>query len=128
MGSGRLDQQYLLQKPAGRLIAAREFCLYLFGLRRRFVVHNDSMQPNLWPGDYLLVDPSAYQHRLPSPGDLVLATHPQDISTTIIKRVGHVLSSDVWLLSDNATRGQDSRHFGAVPLSVLLGKVTAIVS
>lgn len=111
----------------GRLRAVRECALWLLRLRTRHRVVNASMEPTASSGDFLLVDPDAYQRRNPSPGDLVIARHPWDDGLTITKRVRRVVDQRVELVSDNPVRGQDSREFGLVPLDRVCGQVTCIV-
>lgn len=111
----------------GWLLAAREFLNYLCRRRRRVVVVNKSMQPWLNPGDFLLVNPLAYSQREPMPGDIVVAYHPHHVAQMIVKRVGRISSDHIWLSSDNASLGQDSRQFGAVTGKSLVGKVTVLI-
>ncbi|NNF17564.1 MAG: nickel-type superoxide dismutase maturation protease [Gammaproteobacteria bacterium] len=111
----------------GRLVTAREFLCFVLGKRRRLKVVNNSMLPTARGGDYVLVDPAAYDTGLPAAGELVVATHPHG-RDTIIKRVAAVAGAKVWLSADNATAGQDSRHFGAIDRALLRGKVTAIIA
>jgi len=95
--------------------------------RKRFKVRNQSMQPTASDGDHLLVDTHAYSKAAPQVGDVVIAEHPEKKNLLITKRVAKVHTSTVSLISDNPTAGQDSRHFGALPATALLGRVTAIV-
>lgn len=84
------------------------------------------MVPTLLPGDFVLAQPSTYDKALPQPGELVLAKHPQT-QQTIVKRVRRQVGDDIWLSSDNQIAGNDSRHFGAISKSAVIGRVTAIV-
>ena len=84
------------------------------------------MLPDLAAGDEVLVDPRAYRRRAPSPGDVVLATHPTIADTLIVKRVARVEPDGrLYLLGDNPDRfaTTDSRHFGAVDPARVQGKV-----
>lgn len=113
---------------SGRLNVARECLLWLLRRRRRFKVVNDSMQPTARDGDYLVVDTHAYQSGQPQVGDVVLAYHPQQRDLVITKRVASVNSKNILeLASDNPSVGQDSRQFGPIPTSQVLGRVTAVV-
>lgn len=116
-----------LQTLSGRLHAVREVVLWAVRLRTRHRVINHSMQPAVEAGDYLLVNPGAYRRSLPQPGDMVLARHPIESDTTITKRVASISERGVELVSDNPDRGQDSRHFGPVPLPLLRGQVTCVI-
>jgi signal peptidase I len=76
-------------------------------------VFNESMLPTLAPGDRLLLG----YRRTPRPGDLVVARLPGGV--VAVKRAAERRTTVLgepgwWLLSDNAARGADSRHYGAV--------------
>ena len=83
---------------------------------RRFEIAQDSMRPNLAPGDEVVASDS----RQPAPGDVVVFTHPDRDGFWMIKRVVDppvpIDSDQVWVMSDNqeATRA-DSRSFGPLP-------------
>ncbi|NJN83665.1 MAG: nickel-type superoxide dismutase maturation protease [Caldilineaceae bacterium] len=85
-----------------------------------------SMLPTLRAGDEVFVDPRAYRHRLPQPGEIVVAWHPYQSDLKLIKRVATITADgDCFLASDNPAEGSDSRAFGAVPSQRLIGKVTS---
>ena len=97
-------------------------------LRRRYLIEviNRSMLPHLQPGDRFFVDPNAYRQARPQEGDLVVAIDPRQTDVKIIKRIGAVLRNERYFLSsDNPTEGTDSRTFGVVPLTHIVGKVTS---
>jgi nickel-type superoxide dismutase maturation protease len=83
------------------------------------------MVPELRDGDEVLVDGRAYRRSPPKPGDVVLVSHPTQAGTRILKRVDGVRDGGLWLLGDNAGESTDSRHFGAVDPSRVLGRVVA---
>ena len=84
------------------------------------------MSPLLEPGEELLVDLRAYRRQLPRPGDIVIALHPYQKDLRIIKRVVTVSDDGRCLLKgDNAAESTDSRSFGMVPPSQILGRVTS---
>jgi nickel-type superoxide dismutase maturation protease len=83
------------------------------------------MTPLLKPGDEVLIDPKAYQESLPTRGDIIVTQHPYRSDLKIIKRVELVLEDERCLLKgDNRAESTDSRAFGPVPVSQLLGRVT----
>ena len=96
-------------------------------LRWRFSRHEvcgESMQPALREGDWIIVDRKAYARALPRRGDIVLARDPREPSRQLVKRIDHVdLHGNAWLLGDNAEASTDSRTFGAVPRSEIVGRV-----
>ncbi len=86
---------------------------------RAFVVDGDSMLPAFRPGDCLLVRVGA---RVRS-GDVVVARRPSS-RLLVVKRAVRRVEDGWWLLSDNADVGlDDSRAFGAVAESGIVGRV-----
>ena len=86
------------------------------------------MRPGLEPGDEVLVHLGAYRWRSPRPGQVVLARHPWRKDVLLIKRIERVEPGGaLFLRGDNpqSTASTDSRSFGAVPRSHLLGRVVA---
>jgi nickel-type superoxide dismutase maturation protease len=81
------------------------------------------MRPLLIPGEEVLIDPAAYRHTPPQPGDLVVAQHPQQPELRLIKGVVSVDAQDCFLQGVNLEASTDSRTFGQVPLTYLLGRV-----
>jgi nickel-type superoxide dismutase maturation protease len=100
-----------------------DLLLWRIGRRERFVVRGGSMEPTLGDGDEVLVDPRAYRRRPPRVGDVVLIQHPLRGDVRAIKRVAELREGGVWVLGDNPRASTDSRIFGPVPLSHLLGRV-----
>jgi nickel-type superoxide dismutase maturation protease len=106
----------LLALTAAALAAGRRL--------RRYEVRGESMRPTFQPGDFLLVDTRAYAAAPPIPGDLVLATHPYEPGIEVVKRVAEVdPDRGITLLGDNSEYSTDSRHYGPVPASALIGRV-----
>lgn len=87
---------------------------------RRFRIAQDSMRPNLSPGDEVV----AVDSRPPVIGDVVAFPHPARSDFWLIKRVTNppqtIADDHVWVLSDNAdvTRS-DSRTLGALPIEIM---------
>jgi nickel-type superoxide dismutase maturation protease len=92
-----------------------------FIIMRSVEVTGESMLPVLRPGDWLIVRPGA---RI-VPGSVVVARHPRDEDTLIVKRAAHRDEDGWWLESDNqrAPGRQDSWDFGAVPDGLIVGRV-----
>jgi len=86
---------------------------------RRVVVEGRSMEPTLAPGDRLLVTRTRRVHA----GDVVAVRDPRDARRVLVKRVGAVLDREVVLRGDNQGASTDSRDFGTVALSAVLGRV-----
>lgn len=94
--------------------------LFLLGRRLAFRVEGDSMAPTLNDGDTVLIAP----HLKAKPGDIVLAKHPYKQSVKVLKRVAHVDTDGRYnLIGDNPEASSDSRTFGTVPATDLIGNV-----
>ena len=88
--------------------------------RLAFEVAGDSMSPTLEAGDFVLLDP----RREARAGDLVVSTRPDGSALEVVKRVASI-EEDGWLylLGDNAEVSNDSRRFGPVATTDVVGVV-----
>jgi signal peptidase I len=105
-------------------------------------IASGSMQPSLEPGDFVIIDKTYYRHASPRPGDIILFVYPDDRSKLYIKRIealpGDTIRSSaesaaiivphghVFVLGDNREHAEDSRVFGAIPLTDVLGKARQV--
>jgi nickel-type superoxide dismutase maturation protease len=92
----------------------------------RVAVAEQSMEPSLRPGDWLLVWRGLRPAGPPRirPGQVVVARHPGRADFLLVKRVVRRAGSGWWLESDNrAARAVDSRSFGVVPGELIHGRV-----
>ena len=92
----------------------------------RVAVAERSMEPSLWPGDWLLVRRSVRPGRPPRirPRQLVIARHPGRPGLLLVKRAARPETDGWWLESDNPGAGAvDSRSFGPVPAELIEGRV-----
>lgn len=92
------------------------------------------MAPSLSPGDRLYVDPIAYAEATPRRGDVVVVRDPEVPSRFLVKRIGALAGEippdggapvpvgSIWLEGDWSTVSRDSRRFGAVRMSSVLGR------
>ena len=87
---------------------------------RLYRVRGASMEPTLHSGDWVLARTASFE---PAVGDLVVASDPGQPSRILVKRVRSMGDTTVALASDNPFEGRDSRHFGSVGKSELLGRV-----
>lgn len=87
----------------------------------RVAVEEHSMVPALRDGDWLL----ALRTRRVRPGQIVLAEHPARPGFLLVKRAARRDGDGWWLESDfpDAPGVRDSRHFGPVPASSVVGPV-----
>jgi nickel-type superoxide dismutase maturation protease len=92
----------------------------------RIAVVEQSMEPGLQPGDWLLVRRAGRpggQLRI-RPGQVVIATHPGRPGLLLVKRAARREAAGWWLESDNPDAGAvDSRQFGAVDPGLIEGRV-----
>jgi nickel-type superoxide dismutase maturation protease len=102
----------------------KDFGLWLLCRRHRFRVTGISMEPTLRAGDEVLVNPRAYQHTLPQPGDVIVLFHPQKYRLKIVKRVHFKDENGRFYVSgDNPAATGGSQNFGTIPLEVIIGRV-----
>ncbi len=90
----------------------------------RVAVAESSMEPTLWPGDWLLIWRGLLRAGPPRvrPGQVVVADHPQRPGMLLVKRAARCESAGWYLISDNPGAGAtDSRHFGPVPAALIRG-------
>jgi nickel-type superoxide dismutase maturation protease len=107
------------------LIAAGVGAAYRVGTRyRRFEISGRSMLPGLQPGDWVLVDEWAYRKSPPARGHVVVVADPRELSRHLVKRVAYVEgSTELRVEGDNPAESTDSREFGPVPVSLVVGRV-----
>ena len=86
---------------------------------RRFRVADTRMQPNVYPGDGLLVSTWSRPHV----GDLVVFAHPASQQTLLVKRVAARTATGLVVHGDNPNVSSDSRDFGEVPAALVIGTV-----
>jgi nickel-type superoxide dismutase maturation protease len=92
----------------------------------RVAVVEQSMEPTLSPGDWLLVRRSMRAGRPPAirPGQIVIAQHPGRPGLLLAKRAVRRETGGWWLASDNPAAGAvDSGRFGPVPGPLIEGRV-----
>jgi nickel-type superoxide dismutase maturation protease len=92
----------------------------------RIAVAEQSMEPALRPGDWLLVwrGLRAGPRLRIRPGQIVIARHPGRADFLLVKRAVRRQDGGWWLESDNRrARAVDSRSFGAVPAELIEGRM-----
>ncbi|MDA3950282.1 MAG: nickel-type superoxide dismutase maturation protease [Spirochaeta sp.] len=88
-----------------------------------FAVDGDSMLPKIAPGEVLVVNRLAFAFGPPRPGDVLLFRHPDNGQPTVKRLAGYHRHSLMELRGDNARSSIDSRHYGGVSTTALIGKV-----
>ena len=102
-----------------------EIALVFLGSRHKYICEGNSMNPTLKDGETVLVDRAAKIEV----GDIVVAKHPIEQQSEIIKRVERITErGHYFLIGDNLEDSNDSRHFGAVTREYIKGKVVARLS
>ncbi len=86
-----------------------------------------SMKPVLNAGDHVLVRAVNADEDLPACGTIVVSWHPQQTGIRIIKRLAGCRDGLMDLRGDNPPESTDSRQFGLVERSQLIGVVTAVL-
>jgi nickel-type superoxide dismutase maturation protease len=92
----------------------------------RVAVAERSMEPALYPGDWLIARRTIRAGRPPRvrPGQVVVARHPGRPELLLVKRAARRDPGGWWLASDNPVAGAvDSRAFGPVPPGLIEGRV-----
>lgn len=80
------------------------------------------MEPTLFEGDWLLVDPRAFAAVPPSVGDLVVARDPRSHGRLLVKRVAGVTPGGVLVSGDHPAHATDAAAIGAVTADLLVGR------
>lgn len=84
-----------------------------------FKVRDESMEPTLHSGDYVFVNK---WHRKLNVGEIIVLRHPLE-GIYIVKRIKSIDNNAIYVVGDNLNQSEDSRKFGSVDKSRLLGKV-----
>jgi signal peptidase I len=100
-----------------------------------------SMEPVVLRGDRVFADKTAYRRMPLKKGDIVLFVYPDDRSKIFVRRIEglpgdpiirpngakeQVPHGMIYVLGDNKEHSIDSREFGFIPLSDVIGKVRQI--
>ena len=99
-----------------------EMALVFLGSRYKYICEGTSMNPTLKDGEVVLVERGAKIEV----GDIVVAKHPLEQDTEVVKRVARINErGHYFLVGDNLDDSTDSRHYGAVTREYIRGKVVA---
>lgn len=97
-----------------------DFLLWPMGFRRRFKVKGDSMLPLLREGDNVFL-----KSTVPSKDDVIIAKRPLS-NILMVKRVADIVDENEFVLEGvNKYHSSDSRSFGTISRSDIVGVVTS---
>ena len=97
--------------------------LVILGKRHKYICEGRSMLPTLKEGDVVFVDRQVERVEV---GDIVVAKHPLEVVSEVIKRVERINEKGhYFLVGDNLKDSTDSRNYGAVTRDYIKGKVIA---
>jgi len=88
-----------------------------------FAVKEQSMEPWVGEGDFVLVNRMSYLFSKPRVGHIVVVKHPQKPNLLLVKRIVKEKLGMYFVKGDNASKSIDSRHFGWLKRDFLVGKV-----
>lgn len=83
------------------------------------------MVPTLRPGDLVLVNKLSYIITEPRIDDIIALHDPRD-GKVLIKRITKITKDRYFVQGDNKNSSTDSRVFGMIGRSTIIGKVTRI--
>lgn len=84
-----------------------------------FRIDGYSMLPDFHPGDFIAVNQWAYIIGRPKVGDVVVLKN----SKNLVKRIAAIFPEGIEVRGDNEKQSTDSRAFGLVPKSKVVGRV-----
>jgi signal peptidase I len=96
---------------------------------RIFLITSDSMMPTLQAGQYIVVDTLAYSTDPPREMDIIIF---KERGLYMVKRItesknGKSEEDSIYVTGDNRSKSRDSRHFGRIALSEVVGKASFII-
>lgn len=90
----------------------------------KFKVYGNSMYPTLKEGQAVLT----FNWGKFKAGDMVVVQSAKlKVQSAMIKRVQKIIDNKVYLVGDNKDESTDSRHFGPINKSQIIGKVIYVV-
>ena len=114
-------------QPSLAAVGLVDLLLLFCGRRRVLQVEGYSMWPTLKPKDRVILRPLNQHAPLPKIGGLIVCTHPHQPSLRVVKRLNAIVEDQLTVLGDCPQSSTDSRQWGNIPRSCLIGEVVAIV-
>jgi len=78
-----------------------------------------SMAPALTDGQWWIVR----RTQRVGPGDVVVLEHPERLGQLVVKRIVRAVDGGWWVEGDNAAASDDSRAFGPVARTAIVGRL-----
>ena len=91
----------------------------------KYQIFGESMRPTLKAGDTVLVNKTAYWLSLPKRNDIIAFRDPRD-GKILIKRIINIEEKGYFVQGDNKNSSTDSRVFGMIRRSEIIGKVITL--
>jgi signal peptidase I len=88
----------------------------------KYRIQGNSMTPTYSLGDIVFVNRLSYMFKEPQKGDVVALCDPRD-RKVLIKRITKVAGERYFVQGDNKKLSTDSRVFGMIGKSAIIGKV-----
>ena len=111
----------------GKITLSLAFYL-LVGKRKYCKVIGDSMLPLIKSGDFVIYKPIKGKYSAISIGDILVALSPINSNTLIIKRVSSISEEGFEVRGDNKKDSIDSRQFGIIQKSDIIGIVERMIT
>jgi signal peptidase I len=91
---------------------------------KRFVIKGHSMEPLLNDGDKIIINKLAYLFTKPRLGDVVAFKENTERGKILLKKIERCLRGEKYfVVGTNKHDSQDSRQFGPITKSQILGRV-----
>ena len=99
----------------------------IFGYRQHLRVVGNSMENTLKEGDLIIYKSLKRTKSNLKMGDIIIANHPTIKDKLIIKRIHSINTYGVELRGDNIYSSSDSRQFGLIKSSQIVGIVEKVI-
>jgi nickel-type superoxide dismutase maturation protease len=89
----------------------------------KYKISGNSMSPTFSDGEEILVNRLSYILKKPKVRDIVAVKDPRD-KKILIKRISRIEHGKYFVVGDNKEHSTDSRKFGMIEKTDIVGKVT----
>lgn len=115
-------KQIYFNMPA---LSTKYFFLWLLGRLKRRRIKGSSMSPTLSENSEILISTNKKHINNLKIGDILYLQHPLQHNTHIVKRLTAIKKNaqHYFVTGDNPNYSTDSRHFGPIAPTIIIGKV-----